>query len=211
MRTTHFCAAGMLLSGICAAAASGQYTGGGIPILDAFDEISPITVSDLSTVSSVRLTIFGLTHGRAGDLRMLVTHTDSQNVRLDVELCFNAGATPANPVGSLASLSGDYGFTDTAATTFWDAAVATGSGVVPNGDYHPSATFNGTTDPLTFLSSFNGDTAAGRWSLSISDSDPGFQGSISGWQLDINGVPEPAMLAPAILGIAILPRRRRRR
>lgn len=211
MRTIRSCAAAAILFVICAGRARGLYTGSGIPILDTFDEISTINVSDTSTITSVRLTIDGMMHGRAGDLRMLVSHRDSSNVRVDVELCFNAGATPTNQVGSLATLSGNYGFTDAAATTFWDAAVGAGSGVLANGDYHPSATFNGTTDPLAFLSDFNGDTAAGQWSLSISDSDPGFQGSITGWELDINGVPEPSTAALITLGSSIFLSRRRRR
>lgn len=49
-----------------------------------------------------------------------------------------------------------------------------------------------TSDPRTaYLSNFNGQSAAGDWTLFIADTSPGGTGKLVSWSLNITPVPEP--------------------
>ena len=172
--------------GLAGLPASAQYVGGSIPIVSTFSYSSSVTVSDTNPVISAQVTLVGLSHGRSGDLHVILGHSDTNHINIDLDLFSRPGVSPSNQYGALSSTSGNYSFADSAPTTFSAAAVAAGNGVVPNGTYHPSEANLATGVPiLSYLSIFRGDGAAGTWTLSIGDSGPGIDGSLDSWQLDL--------------------------
>jgi hypothetical protein len=149
-----------------------------------------------------------------GDIYAYLTHASGFTVLLS-----RAGRTTVSPFGY-----DDNGFN----LTFDDAA--------PNGDVHlyrnvappvPGAPLTGlwrpdgrTTDPnlvldtnpqSAFLSSLNGGSAAGDWTLFVADLSTGEQQRLSDWSLTITGVPEPATAALLGIGGLLIVRVRRRR
>ncbi len=174
---------------LCGQSAFAQYSGGPISIVSTFSESSQITVSDPTRIVSVQVTLLGLSHGRSGDLHIILSHKDTNNNNLDVDLFSRPGVSTAAPFGATSSTSGNYGFSDSASNTFSAAAVAAGNGVVPNDTYHPCAADGTGNYPLTYFSNFVGVAAAGTWTLDIGDSGPGIDGSLDGWELDIVTIP----------------------
>jgi hypothetical protein len=164
-----------------------QYSGGGVTIVSTFAEMSQISVTDITPIVSVQVTFLGLSHGRSGDLHILLSHTTTNNINIDVDLFSRPGVTAQAPFGATSSTSGNYSFADSATNTFWQAAVDAGAGVVPNGTYHPSASSGGAA-VLSYFTNFTG-AAAGKWTLTVSDGASGFDGTLDGWELDIVTVP----------------------
>ena len=173
-----------------------QYLGGSIPILSTFDELSQIAVSDPNRIISVQVTLIGLSHGRSGDLHIILEHTTTNNITTDVDLFSRPGVTTAIPFGATSTTSGNYGFSDRTTNTFSAAAIAAGGGVVPNDIYHPCAASPDYNYPLTYLSTLAGPAAAGAWRLIIGDSGPGIDGTLDGWQLDIITIPRLGINLP---------------
>lgn len=67
------------------------------------------------------------------------------------------------------------------------------------------------TDPRTaYLSSFQGLTANGTWTLFVADNSAGDQSTLVGWGLTILGTPEPSRAMLLMLGAAGMLMRRRR-
>jgi hypothetical protein len=61
----------------------------------------------------------------------------------------------------------------------------------------------GSYSPLDAFSAFNGMSANGDWTLTVSDNAGGDQGSLGGFTLNVNSigaVPEPATWALLLLG-----------
>jgi len=168
--------------------AQAQFIGGPVTIVSTFSELSKITVTDPDPIVSVQVTLLGLSHGRSGDLHLVLTHTTTNNINVDVDLFSRPGVTGQNQFGAVSTTSGNYGFADSANNTFSAAAVAAGSGMVPNGIYHPCATDLNGNYPLTYFSNYVG-AAAGTWTLNVSDGGPGIDGSLDGWELDIVTIP----------------------
>ena len=173
-----------------------------------------VGVADTRTVSSAILGITSvevrleLSGGWNGDIYAYLNHSSGFSVLLN-----RPGKRTGNLIGS-----GSSGFT----ITFSDAAAAdvhtslANSGLI-TGTYQPDAR---TADPSTvldtspraaFLSSFNGLSASGDWTLFVSDTEAGDESILVGWGLTINGtVPEPGCMMLMLLGIAGVTMRRRR-
>jgi subtilisin-like proprotein convertase family protein len=165
-----------------------EYTGAGFPIVSTFSFGTDIVISDAFTVCAVRVTYVGLSHGRVGDLIGTLNHRDPSNNNAGVVLFSRVGVEGQNQIGFTGQVSGDYALCDSSGTTFWDAAGAAGAGLVPPGIYHACA-LGGSGQAPSSMQVLAGDTAAGTWSLSMSDNDPGFDGSVDSWRLELEERP----------------------
>ena len=67
----------------------------------------------------------------------------------------------------------------------------------------PGGTLAGTT-PSALLSSFNGQSASGNWTLFVADVSGGDVSTVTSWGLDIAAVPEPASLVEGSLAVLVL-------
>jgi len=148
---------------------------------------SPITVGGLTgTVSSVRVTLFGLTHTFPADIDLLLVGPSGQNVVLLADVGAGTDITNVNLV--------------------FDQAAA---GLVPTpivaGTYRPTnlGAFEGTAPAPagpygSSLAIFNGTSPNGTWNLFAFDDASGDKGQMGSWSLDIttNG-PTLASFAPA--------------
>jgi len=163
---------------VCALAplARGQYIGAGFPIIDAQDHLSEIDVSDPSIVTQVQVTILGLSHPCAGDVGILLDHTDPHGNARDIWLFERPGVTDWNQKQGRLSFDGDYAFFDSAGSTLGDAVNGGGS-TVPPGTYHPAQWDGSPSGSLTFLPDFDGETAAGTWTVGASDWVSGDEGA----------------------------------
>lgn len=176
---------------------------------------NPVGLADTRTISGS--TILGITQvdlrlefsgGWNGDLYAYLTHSSGFAIALN-----RPGKTSGNTIGSGAS-GMTITLSDSAAT---DIHSMPGSGYI-TGTWQPDARntdpdFVLDTDPRTaFLSSFNGLTADGNWTLFVSDLSAGDQSTLVGWGLTITGiVPEPSRALLLMLGLASVLLRRRRK
>lgn len=93
-------------------------------------------------------------------------------------------------------------------------------GLTLTGSYQPDGrTVNPVTTPAgsfdnaargAILSSFQGTAPDGTWTLFLADLSGGGQSTLVSWQLQVVAVPEPSVLAIAVLGGALIAGRRSR-
>jgi hypothetical protein len=131
-----------------------------------------------------------------------------------VVLLNRVGTTSSNPLGYADAGFSNVTFDDLAAT---DIHLYGGnSGNALTGTWQPDGRTN---DPLTVvdgdlrttsLSSFNGLSPNGTWTLFIADMASGGEGTLLGWRLNFDTVPEPASLSLLALGAGLLVVARRR-
>jgi subtilisin-like proprotein convertase family protein len=181
---------------------SGFANGGVIPdnSLTGWSDSRTISIPGYTDITGLTVSL-DLSGGWNGDLYAYLVESSGFVVLLN-----RVGVTANNSVGY-----GNGGMT----VTFSDAASGNihsyGGLSAPNGTYQPDgrnisplsspATFS-STSPSTPLSSFDGLNPNGTWTLFIADVSPGFQSTITGWDLDIAAVPEPRSLVEG--GIAAL-------
>jgi subtilisin-like proprotein convertase family protein len=148
---------------------------------------SQITVGGLTgTISSVKVTLVGLSHTFPADVELLLVGPSGQNLTLMADV---GGATDIANVNLV-----------------FDQAAA---GLVPtpivSGTYRPTnaSPFSGPAPAPaapygTSLAIFNGTSPNGTWSLYAYDDAAGDKGALTGWSLDVttNG-PTLASFAPA--------------
>jgi len=140
-----------------------------------------VTVSDPTTITSLAVRI-GLTHTWVGDLIGTLS-----NGTTSVILFNRAGLTVALPAGSSNDIAGTYRIIAGAASEFGLGVVSP----VPAGDYLVTGIGAGT------LTSFNGSSIAGTWTLTITDNAAGDIGTITSFAIELNPTPCPA--APSCL------------
>lgn len=204
-------AAGLAVLGLISSANAGTYTEPGGPIPDNAPA-NPLVVSfnviDPGSVVSVDLTLSGLVHTWAGDI--IATLEAPGGTTADIMRRPTEPTAPTSGVGDSSNFGGTYRFIDGGA----DLGVALAGGasafVVPSGDYAASTRNVGVTanTPVVLNTTFGGLTAAGVWTLRISDNASLDTGALNSATLNVV-VPEPTTLGLA--GIASLGLLRRRR
>ena len=118
--------------------------------------ISTLTVTAGGTISDINVVGLVGTHTYVGDLRISLKSPAGTSVRLFSAICTDNADFDLN---------------------FDDAAPA---GAIPC-----PPTTGGTYRPTNVLSGFNGQTAAGVWTLTVNDLANGDGGSLTGWGLNI--------------------------
>jgi hypothetical protein len=158
----------------------------GIYISSADSQLSGILNPTVSAIASVGFTISG---GWAGDYTVVLQHVDatgggSQSVTLFSLLL---GGAAANGGFSSFQLDATGG---TADATFGASASST-------------ANLTGTYN-LNFGTTFNNVAPTGDWILYVTDSQGLNQGTLTGWSLRLEVVPEPISVALPIFGGVLL-------
>jgi subtilisin-like proprotein convertase family protein len=175
---------------------------------------SVINVPGLSSVvslNSVSLT-WGPAHTWAGDIQVTLTAPNGDNVHLHSRV----GATGNTSFGDSSDLLGTYVFVDADAAggVFSTAAAAAGAAVpIAPGTYKRStnAATPGQGVDTDDYDVFVGDQANGNWTLTVRDWASPDPGTLASWSLNltIDRIPAPGALA--LLGVAGLAGRNRRR
>jgi hypothetical protein len=182
----------LAVAGLAGTAAAQSYNGAGftIPDSDPAGASSSIVIADAGSVLDLTVTLSGLTHTWVGDLIITLSNGSST-----IDL-INRTGFPGSIAGFSWNLNGDYTFDDAASATF-EGFAGTTSSILPSGSYAPEGA----------LSSFNGGSIAGTWTLSISDNAGADTGALQGWTL--TNVPAPSAVALLGLGGVVAGRRRR--
>ena len=177
------------------------YTGGGaypplIPDNTPAGLAAVNNVTDTFTVLGLNsVTITGLYHPRAGDLVATLSHAG-----VTIELTDRLGRTTSGSTGSGALFFGDYTFAPVGSDL---GAVGTPSGGIDatqtyapylNGTAFQSATYTGD------FTAFNGKSASGPWTLTISDLNSGSVGYFSGFSFNVAPSTGPLTINVALEG-----------
>jgi subtilisin-like proprotein convertase family protein len=162
--------------------AYGAGFGGTIPDnTDPVGFVSPITIDESFTVSSIAVRIDGLAHNYSGDLEIYLSKPGFTSV--PVTLLNNLRN------GEDADFNGTYRFADDGDDLWAAAANFTGTEDLPEGTYRPIRANN---QPSSLDDVFVGTDAQGVWVLRIVDADSFVQGSFEGWSIELGGGPDPA-------------------
>lgn len=188
------------VSGASAVSFSGS--GFSIPDNDPAGFSSSINITDEISVDDITVNLENLSHTWTGDLIATITHEESGT---SVDLINRVGRTGGSGAGDSSDFNGNYSFNDSFTDDIWDAAAGvSGTEDVVPGDYF-ATTLDGTQSFLSDFSSLS--SAAGTWTLFMSDNAGGDLGGLDSWSVDIEGdpvsTPEPASLF-ALFGIGAL-------
>lgn len=168
-----------------------------------------VVVPDDGTVlKDVAISVtFSPAHTWAGDIRMTLTHVETNRTVTIMDRVGQVAGTPTG-VGDSSDLAGPYNFVSTGGASFPAAATAAAGGVaIPAGNYAPFR-INGAATSANLLDFLQGPKA-GTWRVNISDNAGGDVGTPSVVTLTLFNVPAPG--AAAVLGLAGLAGLRRRR
>jgi subtilisin-like proprotein convertase family protein len=156
---------------------------GGSDIVIANSGSINLAIQDLATVTN-NLTVPAFTFSTAANLkiRLNITHTWIGDITISVTnpcgtaFVFNRPGFPASALGNDADLNGVYLFDLAAAAIIPEA----GGGVIPAGSFKPSDAAGNAHNwtGLTFPCS-----AAGTWTISISDAEAGDAGILADWSI----------------------------
>jgi subtilisin-like proprotein convertase family protein len=149
---------------------------------------SQITIAQNVTISDITVHL-NFTGGYNGDLYAYLTHDGSTAILL-------------NRINNDASGMDVY-FNDSG--SYDDIHMATG---IPSGTYSSDGRFADPSDLAAIasasrtrtLSSFFGANSSGTWTLFVADMDPGAQSTLTSWDMEITGVPEPTNVALLAFG-----------
>ena len=146
---------------------------------------SEINVIGDYDIEDLTITLFGLTHTFAQDLRISVTHNDDSIIL-------------HNSNGGSADFRGDYAFNSLFLNEY---TAARGAGLVSSGQFRTSG---------LMTNNWDGQSAAGAWTLTILDPAAGDIGNLESWSIGVTptNVSEPATLAMLGLGFMGLALRR---
>lgn len=141
---------------------------------------SPEVITDLDVYVTIN-------HTFAGDIYLRLRGPNGTIIDLLKRPNVAAPCT-AGAIGNGNDLVGTYAFDDDAAQTL-HAAVVAGPSPIASGHYQP-ATCTGTVTSLDAASpaGFGGISAAGTWTLQVSDEDEALVGTLESFGLVINGV-----------------------
>jgi subtilisin-like proprotein convertase family protein len=150
--------------------------------------ISQITFEQNVTISDLTVHL-NFTGGYNGDLYAYLTHDGTTAILL-------------NRINNDASGMDVY-FNDAAITS--DIHMATG---IPSGIFNSDGRFADPSDLAAIagatrtrtLSSFFDGNSSGTWTLFVADMDPGAQSTLTSWEMEITGVPEPTNIALLAFG-----------
>lgn len=186
MKGLIFAATAMVaaMAASASSAATYSYDGSGGDLPDLVDFSTVIAVPDAFTISDLNITLNDLTHSFWADLEIFLSH-DGVTVALADD---NGGGSDPN---------GTFTFDD-------EAAVDVGSINTAGGSFRP----------LNALSAFDGQSAAGVWTLRIRDDAGADAGALRSWNLtftDGAAVPEPTTWALMIMGFGAAGAAMRRR
>lgn len=135
------------------------------PILDNSTTASSITISDVFTISDLNILV-DIDHSFAADLTITISH--------------NGG-----PPVTLSANNGSY-YPDYRNTIFDDQALSNGYLNGGNVAAAPYAGFNGVYEPQSPLSTFNGQSGSGTWTISVNDNATLDEGTLNRWGLVFN-------------------------
>ncbi len=167
-------------------AATTVETAAGFAITDNSTDSSTVNVAATGNVTGISVTLSDFVHTYVGDLIASLSHGG-----VTTQLFARPGV-PASFFGSSSNLVGTYSFSDGGGSLFQTFANSGNLEVTP-----------GSYSPLDAFSAFNGMSANGDWTLTVSDNAGGDQGSLGGFTLNVNSigaVPEPATWALLLLG-----------
>ena len=179
----------------------------------AIPDGQPAGVSDVQTISSSvsqigsLLVSLNITGDFNGDLYCYLEHDNALSVLLN-----RPGRTTNNPFGY-----SDSGFNITLMDPATNGNIHNYQGVLtpsegspltgvwqPDGRTSSPANVLDTDLNTAGLSVFDSLNAGGTWTLFIADLSPGGSSVLTGWQLIFNPVPEPSVLALAVLGLGTM-------
>ncbi|MFO0830579.1 MAG: lamin tail domain-containing protein [Phycisphaerales bacterium] len=161
------------------------YFGGGGPISDSTGVLggagifsSTITVPGSFSLDNVEVDL-SISHPAQDQLRITLSNGIHHIVLSDRS---RRGYTPGDVAKALVA-TGNYRFSDAGTQSFFSAGNLPGSTLAP-GVYRPAAAAGISPG---FRNTFNGDPAAGNWTLTIADEDSSGVGTLNGWVLRLKG------------------------
>ncbi|MDX2217201.1 MAG: PEP-CTERM sorting domain-containing protein [Oculatellaceae cyanobacterium bins.114] len=155
---------------IAPAAQAAVFNGGGgtvegvgvlFPLSDGIFTSQIVIGPGPSISNNLTVTLFGLSHPDASELRAKLTHVDT-----GTSVVLFPNLAPSTQI------DGNYSFSD-GHTTSLNAFAGT---FTPSGTYLPDGT----------LVDFNGELQSGTWELELENTSTLFSGSLDGWQLGFN-------------------------
>ena len=191
-----------MMSGV----ASADYVGTGGALTapgNGTDSSSLLVGLGEGTILDITIELLDLSHDWIGGLDVTLTAPDLSTIDLFI-------LTGGGGGGDSTNVGGDYLFADGGAD-WWAAAAAGGNlDTIAPGTYE-ATTGGGTIE--SFVASYAGGSAAGTWTLTMTDTLGGPGGSISGWTMTITtlaAIPEPASICLiGLAGVGLVIRRRR--
>ena len=158
-------------------------------------QLSGIVNPYVASIASVTFTIVGNPTAWAGDYTLVLQHVADDGLTSQSQTLFSSllGGAAANNGFDNVTLS------------------STGSGSISSGASASSTAAITGTYLLNFASTFQDVSPTGDWILFVTDTGPDFQGTLSGWSMSLDVVPEPVNVALGIfgglLGLAVLRRK----